>query len=242
MVLTNLIGLALLPVIFIGTYVYIRDSYEREPILSLLKAFFFGCLSVLPVLFVGSFLNGLTPMEDPYRSAYIAFVVAASNEEFFKLMMFLLFIKFSKHYNERLDGIVYAVYIALGFAAVENILYVTRGGIETGILRSFTAVPAHAIFGVFMGYHYSRAKFDGTSTKWHYFLCLAFPILWHGLYNFILMVAPYLQTTWGLSIATSFIGFGIFVFHTYRMGIKRINIFRKFSKIRWGNIKPKDKE
>ena len=92
-------------------------------------------------------------------AAYDSFVVAAFTEEAFKYLVFLIFIWRNKHFNERFDGIVYATFISMGFAAVENVLYIIGSGLGTGILRAFTAIPAHAIFGITMGYFLARAKF-----------------------------------------------------------------------------------
>jgi RsiW-degrading membrane proteinase PrsW (M82 family) len=65
----------------------------------------------------------------------------------------------NKNFNEPFDGIVYAVIVSMGFATIENIIYVFQYGFATGILRLFTAVPAHAAFGILMGYFLGKAKF-----------------------------------------------------------------------------------
>lgn len=226
--------MALLPVVAIGSYVYIRDAYEREPIVSVLKAFFLGCLSVVPVLFFGSIILPFTPQDPFWEPAFTAFITASFLEEANKLIMLLLFVRFSKEFNERMDGIVYAVFISLGFAAVENILYVSSGGLQTAMLRSVTAVPAHAVFGVLMGFHFSKAYFNKENKLWHYLVCFLFPFFWHGAYDYILMIAPYLEHHLGFSALVALIGFIIFLVYTYKMGIKRINIFRVFSRNRWG--------
>ena len=108
---------------------------------------------------------------------------------------------------EKFDGIVYAVFISLGFALVENILYVfgDSDGASVGILRAVTAVPAHALFGVVMGYHFAIAKFEPSHRAIEFVLALAFPILLHGLYDFwlmsengylLLLFIPYVIVLW----------------------------------------------
>ena len=90
-------------------------------------------------------------------------------------------------FNEKFDGIVYATFVSLGFAAVENILYVIDNGVSTGIMRAITAVPAHAIFGICMGYFFGMAKFYPKKRKTYLYLAFLLPFFLHGFYDFILM-------------------------------------------------------
>ena len=184
----SLIFVSLAPVLIIAIYVYIRDMYEKEPVGRLLLALGSGMLIIPPVLVAEKFLYGgadwLTGLSKPL---YTAFVVASFTEESFKYLAFILFFWGSRHFNEKFDGIVYAVYISLGFAAVENLVYVYSGGYQVGMMRAFTAVPAHALFGVSMGYHFGLARFYPGSRKRELFLAFMFPFVWHGLYDFFLM-------------------------------------------------------
>lgn len=185
----DLILVALAPVAIILIYVYVRDRYEKEPIHLLLKALFAGVLVTAPIILLESFLGIFYSGASQVLAAfYKAFVVAAFSEESFKFLALFLLIWRSKEFDERFDGIVYAVFISLGFAAAENILYVFEYGKTIGLLRAFTAVPAHAIFGVIMGYYFSLAKFESQKTQLNLFKALAVPILFHGFYDFILMV------------------------------------------------------
>lgn len=184
----NLIILALAPVLIIAGYIYFRDKYEKEPIKLLLFALLAGGLTVIPILFVERFLAGFTnSFPGLLSAAWNAFVVAAFSEELFKYLALFLLIWKSPEFNEKFDGIVYAVFISLGFAAVENVLYVIQGGISTGLMRAVTAVPAHAIFGVTMGFYFGMAKFYAKQQKTLKFKALAYPILLHGIYDFIIM-------------------------------------------------------
>jgi len=184
----SLLFVSLAPVMIIAIYVYIRDKYEREPIGRLLLALTAGLLIVPPVIAVERFLMLYSGRFDGMATHfYHAFVVASFTEEGFKYLAFMLLVWRSRDFNEKFDGIVYAVFISLGFAAVENLLYVYKGGYQVGMIRAFTAVPAHAIFGISMGYHFGLAKFYTDERKKQLVLAFLFPFIWHGLYDFLLM-------------------------------------------------------
>jgi RsiW-degrading membrane proteinase PrsW (M82 family) len=184
----NLIIIALAPVFVIATYIYIRDKYEREPIRLLLISLVVGCVITIPVSIIeGLLMAGGQGLVGLASAAWSAFVVAAFTEELFKLLALYLLIWRNRHFNEKFDGIVYATFISLGFAGIENILYVSDGGISVGITRAFTAVPAHALFGIIMGYQFGLARFYPNERSWRLFLAFLMPILLHGIYDFILM-------------------------------------------------------
>lgn len=184
----SLLFISIAPVIIVALYVYIRDKYEKEPFVSLLKALFTGVLIVIPVVYIekilGSFSEGFNTLES---AGYNAFLVASLTEEGFKYLVFILFFWPHRNFNEKFDGIVYSVFIALGFAAIENIYYVYKGGYEIGVLRALTAVPAHALFGTVMGYHFGLARFYPSRRKIQLLLAFIMPFGWHGVYDFLLM-------------------------------------------------------
>ena len=184
----NLIIIALAPVLIIAFYIYVRDKYEREPLGLLVLALIAGCLITIPVVFVEGWLGiPLSYLNGYPAAAWNAFAVAAFTEELFKYLAFLILFWSNRNFNEKFDGIVYASFISLGFAGVENILYVTQGGAGVGLLSAFTAVPAHALFGIVMGYQLGLARFYPREKLRRLFLALALPILLHGVYDFILM-------------------------------------------------------
>lgn len=202
----TLLTIALAPVLIILVYIYFRDKYEKEPVKFLLRGLLGGIIITLPVVLVekalsipGGGLAGLT------HAAWRSFVVAALTEEGFKfLAVYLLFWK-SREFDERFDGIVYAVFVSLGFAAIENILYVFQSGMQTGIIRALTAVPAHAVFGITMGYYLGLAKFIPAQKTGLLFKAIFYPIVLHGIYNFMLLSShplllllfiPYLIFMW----------------------------------------------
>ena len=94
----------------------------------------------------------------------------------------------NNEFNEPFDGIVYAVMVSMGFAALENILYTFQYGFGVGVTRAFTAVPAHATFVIIiMGYFMGKAKFSNNRIKFN-LLGLLFAILFHGSYDFFLFI------------------------------------------------------
>ncbi len=214
----NLLIISLAPVFIIGGYVYFRDKYEKEPIRLVLIAMFLGGLSVIPILVLEGFLDSFTEQFSGLMSAaWNAFVVAAFSEELFKYIFLYLLIWRSREFNEKFDGIVYAVFVSLGFAAVENVLYVFGNGYSTGVMRALTAVPAHAVFGVTMGFYFGMAKFYPKQQNILKLKALLYPILLHGIYDFILFTG----IQWLLIL---FFGF---VFYLYISGLK---LMKKLSK------------
>jgi len=183
----NLIFMALAPVFIIALYVYYRDKYEKEPWRMLFTTLIIGALLAIPVIFVERFFSLFTPSNPIRGTLYTAFVIAGFTEEGFKFLAFILLIWKSREFNEKFDGIVYAVFISLGFAGIENILYVTQGGAAMGLFRALTAVPAHALFGITMGYYFGLALFYPAQRRVMIIMAFLIPFLLHGFYDFCLM-------------------------------------------------------
>lgn len=184
--------IALAPILAIALFIYYKDKHEKEPIKILLLAFGLGIFSALPVIFVENYLSrkGASTFISIYQNAaWDAFVVAAFTEEFFKFLLLMLVIWPNKNFNEKFDGIVYATMVSLGFAALENILYVKNGGVDVGVIRAFTAVPLHAVCGISMGFFIGFAKFSKNKADKILLIItgLVVAILIHGVYDFILM-------------------------------------------------------
>ena len=184
----NILFVALAPVLIIAFYIYFRDKYEKEPIGLLLKSLLAGAIIVLPVIFIEHFISSF----DIYfqglpKAMYDAFLVAAITEESFKYFALMLLIWKNPNFNEKFDGIVYAVFISLGFAGIENILYVLSFGSQVGWSRAFTAVPAHAIFGIMMGYYFGLARFYPEMRRKLLIRALVLPVIFHGIYDYLLM-------------------------------------------------------
>jgi len=180
--------LALAPVFIIAVYIYFRDKYEKEPWGVLLMALLLGVFIALPAMLSESFFALLGKGFNGFTKAFWdAFMVASLNEEGLKLAALTLLIWKSREFNEKFDGIVYAAFISLGFAGIENVLYVFEHGLTTGIARAITAVPAHALFGITMGFFFGMAKFYPAKRKKYFRLSFFVPFVLHGIYDFILM-------------------------------------------------------
>lgn len=187
----NLTLLAVAPVMVIILYIYFQDKYEKEPVGLLLLSFIFGAIiSILIVSVLYLFTGHFIPLIDEFsiwQQFIQAFVVVALSEEFSKYIIVKYFAQTRKAFNEPYDGIIYAVMVSMGFACTENIMYVLEGGYETAILRAFTAVPAHATFGILMGYFMGKAKFSNNRFKLN-MAGLLLAVLFHGAYDFFLFI------------------------------------------------------
>jgi len=204
---------SLAPVVIILFYIYFRDKYEKEPLGLLLKALLMGIVVVIPVIFIERLLMNMMPQSNKVAAAfYHAFIVAGSTEELFKFLALYLLVWKSPSFNEKFDGIVYAVFVSLGFAGVENVLYVIDGGMQTALMRALTAVPAHAIFGITMGHYLGIARIYKELKGPYLARALLVPILLHGIYDFILMV----EVGWLLLL------FIPYVIILYIMGMKKM--------------------
>ena len=183
----NLLILSIAPVVVLAFYIIYRDKYEREPFGMLLRALLAGMLTIPPIIVVERIIANLAPAGGMLNGFYEAFAVAGFTEELFKFIALYIVIWSNKNFNEKFDGIVYAVFVSLGFATIENIQYVFANGENVAYLRAFTAVPAHALFGVAMGYYFGLAKF--FPGKRNIFLIRSFleAFVLHGAYDFILM-------------------------------------------------------
>ena len=186
---------ALLPVAILVFYIYRKDKNLPEPTGQLVKAFFYGVISAPSSFFISIPLGmiGLYLVEDTtvLGSVSSAFFGAAIPEESAKLFVLWLVLRKNPFFDEKMDGIVYAVCVSLGFAAFENILYLfsdTESFLSIGIVRTIFAVPGHFCFGILMGYYYSIAKFYPKSSIKNKILVLLAPIIAHGLYDSILFV------------------------------------------------------
>ncbi len=196
-----LIILASLPGILLIVYVYKQDKIEKEPKGLLLKLMLFGVLSIIPAVIaevIGALILGLIFPEGGVLYAIIdCFFVVAFAEEGFKFLMLKAGSWKSREFNYSFDGVVYAVSTGLGFAIVENILYVIDSGVSLAFMRAFTAVVAHAVFGVIMGIFYGKARqfetlCDVKRKKLYFRRAVLYPVLVHGLYDYLLSVGSIL--------------------------------------------------
>ena len=130
----------------------------------------------------------MTSVSDAIRTSFFG---AAIPEEAAKLFILWIVVRNNKYFDEKMDGIVYAACVSMGFAALENVLYLVNAEdyMSVGISRAFTAVPGHFCFGIVMGYYYSLASFDKHNVKRNKVLTFVAPVIVHGIYDSILFAA-----------------------------------------------------
>ena len=182
---------AIIPTIFLVRYFYLKDINKPEPIGLIIKIFLVGAISTIPIIFIEIIVDAfVTSFSDNLiiYSFLQAFIVAGFCEETMKLMVIKFFIYNNKHFDEIMDGIVYTIVASLGFACLENIMYVSEGGLFIALIRSFTAVPLHAFCSGIMGYYIGKAKFSKTNSKEYILKGLIIAISIHGFYNFVLFI------------------------------------------------------
>lgn len=188
----QLLLLAIAPGIAICLFIFHRDAYNREPKLNLIVSFLLGVIAVIPAAIVEQLLIDSTDNSIPGIAAK-AFLQVALVEEMVKFLALRFYAYPRKSFDEPLDGIVYAVMVSMGFATLENILYVTQSeqtgqGYQVAFMRMFLAVPAHATFGVLMGYYAGIAKFAQRGKTGLLLQGLFLAILFHGMYDFFLFI------------------------------------------------------
>ena len=180
-----LLAFAIAPGICIAIFIYLKDKHEREPISLIMKSFFYGMGAVVITLIISIPLSKVIPIDDQDLSqqAVHAFIIVALVEELSKYIFVRGILYRDPNFNEPFDGIVYSVMVGMGFATLENVMYVADGGWGVAVLRMFTAVPAHATFAVLMGYYLGLSKF--VHHKSHYgWYGLTIATLFHGAYDY----------------------------------------------------------
>ena len=216
----------ILPAIVLVFYIYLLDKNQREPFPWIAKAFCYGIAAVVPIMFAEAFLSVLGPPDGTFaRAFYDAFLVAAMCEEGMKLLFLWLLLRRNPYFDERMDCIVYAVCVSMGFAAVENVGYLVRNLdnlTEIAISRAAMSVPGHFFFAVFMGYFMSLAIWGRpTLRRRNWFLTLFVPVVLHGIYDACLMSIPISEDVVALALAI-FVALGVFVWVGGHRRISRV--------------------
>ena len=235
--------LAILPTIILGTFIYKNDKLEKEPASLLLSLGAAGVGSAILTLILSGVLGAIIPFfASEYYTTFSAwelaiyvFIGIALIEEFSKWMFTYIIAWKNKEFNHVYDAIVYCVFVSLGFATIENILYVfgsesVGSAFFTAFNRMIFSVPGHAFFGVLMGYYLGLAKltnFNGKKEKSAKYLILSVlvPTTCHFLFDYLLMI----------NLEYSFLLFVIFVVIMFSVAISKVkrlsniptNIFNK---------------
>lgn len=215
--------LSALPIVMLATFIYNKDK-NKEPFKLLLKLFFGGFLSVVITLILSVILKITIPIFSLKREELnlielllYAFINVALVEEFAKWIIAYKFSYNDSNLDEVYDMMVYSTFVSLGFAFIENVLYVFQGGIGTGIIRALLAVPGHACDGAIMGYYLGLAKLSEINEndklkKKNVLLSILAPTIMHGIYDYCLFTGKLIFI----------ILFFIFVIIVYVVTLKRI--------------------
>ncbi|HUV08836.1 MAG TPA: PrsW family glutamic-type intramembrane protease [Spirochaetia bacterium] len=215
------VAMAVVPALVLLVYYYRQDRNKPEPKGLILKVFVIGVVSTLPAILLELLVSAF---EDPaawpplFFALFEAFIVAALCEEFIKLSVVRLFAYNNVSFDEVMDGIVYTVVASLGFACMENILYVLDKGWVTAVLRAFTAVPMHALASGMMGFYIGKAKFAASKQEEKSLIKrgLFVAIGIHGAYDFLLFIVP----LYGLIPAAGIIPILILTYRALRRKIR----------------------
>lgn len=185
-----ILAAAIVPGILLLYYVYSKD-FNPEPKRMIYKGFFYGCLSVFvstlisgPLMKLGFFVSQPSSFAEALQTSFFG---AAIPEESAKLLMLWLLLRHSPEFDERYDGMVYAAAVGLGFACLENLMYVVSAGagwFQVSVTRAIFAVPGHFAFAIVMGYYFSRNHFDSRKiTEFDRIKVWLFPVLLHVIYD-----------------------------------------------------------
>lgn len=229
--------LSIIPTILIGFFIYKKDIVEKESKSLLTRLFIGGCLSSILVIIISLVINSIAPsLIEP--SNYIeliihCFIIVAFVEEWCKFLFAYSISWKSQEFNFLYDAIVYCVFVALGFATVENILYVLQGNLLTALVRAISSVPSHACDAIFMGAYLGLARIaifkgDYVSKKKYLFQSLAVPTVLHGIYDFFLLTGNLIF----------FLIFIVFVIIIYVLSIKKVNLISQITRSFYDSYQP----
>ena len=193
-----IVFVAIIPVYYICKYIYDKD-HQKESDTILTKLFIGGIISAIMTIIVSRLLGQISPIFSSQTKSFnstellihIMIGVALVEETCKWIMVYLVAFK-SEEFDESYDGIVYSVFVSLGFAALENIMYVlfsSQNFLKTASLRALTAIPMHACFAIIMGIYLSKAKTEKKNNNnkgyiLNIILSILVPTLIHGLYDY----------------------------------------------------------
>ncbi|GGF09224.1 protease PrsW [Halobacillus andaensis] len=203
---------AVAPAVALMTFIYLSKRIELEPLPLIIKMFILGAILVFPLMFIQYAFESEGIFQSPIMRS---FILAGLLEEFFKWFFFLFVAYRHADFDHHYDGIIYGVAISLGFATLENIIYLFANGIEIALLRAVFPVSSHALFGLLMGFYMGKAKFSLRYTRLSISLALIIPVLLHSLYDYFIVSSIWLYLI---------IPFMIFL---WLIGVRKINLANK---------------
>jgi len=183
-----LVSLSILPGFFIMSLIYNLDVQDKEPLWLLAIAFILGALNLHLDIDILEFLLSSNDVQNNFLRVGVEAITVATTEEVLKFLVVILIIYPSKYFDEPFDGIVYSVFVGMGFATAENLTFVLQGSASLAVMRMITAVPAHFVFAVIMGYYLGKAKRKKKSQFIFIVLAILLPIVFHALYDYFLFI------------------------------------------------------
>lgn len=196
------LSMAIAPAVFLVYYFNKQDRRRPEPTGLVVKLFFIGLVVTLPVAFLETLISSFKSYLGPnyiVHAFFRAFFVAALCEEGIKFYIVKKVVYNNINFDEIMDGIVYTIIASLGFACLENILYVLNGSLAIALIRAFTAIPLHALAAGIMGFYIGMAKFH-KNESYYFTRGIVAAILVHGTYDFMLFTAPEYGAAIGMGI------------------------------------------
>ena len=201
-----LVTLSISPGIFIMVTIYNLDEYDKEPLWLLALAFIFGAINLHLDIDILDFLFSLITAENDFIRIGEEALSVGFTEELLKFIVVMLIIYPNKNFDEPFDGIVYSVFVGMGFATAENMTFVLQGGAGLAVMRMLSAIPAHFVFAVIMGYYLGKAKSSKNSQLLFIGLSLLIPVLIHSLYDYFLFL-DFVPGLWIGGIVTLILSF-----------------------------------
>jgi len=183
-----LVSLSILPGFFIMSLIYNLDVQDKEPLWLLAIAFILGALNLHLDIDILEFLLSSNDVQNNFLRVGVEAITVATTEEVLKFLVVILIIYPSKYFDEPFDGIVYSVFVGMGFATAENLTFVLQGSASLAVMRMITAVPAHFVFAVIIGYYLGKAKRKKKSQFIFIVLAILLPIVFHALYDYFLFI------------------------------------------------------
>lgn len=234
----DLLVLAVAPIIAFIFWIYLKDKYEKEPIKILAKYFILGAFISIFAIIIEKFLMKINPFTGWYNYIYVAFILAGLTEEGLKALVIIPSLLKEKEFNEKLDGIIYSIFLSLGFATIENLIYILfedRAFVfEVGLSRAIISIPGHIMFAITMGYYISKYKFtdDKIKKREYFFMSVIVPILLHGVFDFILIIGY----RWAIIL------FIIYIVFLWKINLDKLDHYTYISKLRFLKRKKKNKK
>ncbi len=187
-----LLIVAVLPAIAMLLFVYYRDKKEKEPVKLIALLMGIGAATIIPaaiIEIIGALMLDASTLNGYAYYFIYCFCIIGVTEELGKFLVCVIPTWKNDEFKHSYDAIVYAVATSLGFAMLENIIYVFENGLAIGILRAFTAIPIHCALGVVMGMFYAKAReaaYKGHSSESVCYMILAYivPVIAHAAYDY----------------------------------------------------------